>query len=253
MRDESGFTFPSDARSADEAAILPGRATDATGANQALAGLDTLAMLDHAINRLFPGRICTVSSFGAESAVALALIAEVAPATPVLFLDTGKHFTETLRYRDELAARLGLTDVRNLMPDPDMLRAADPDGTLWRSNPDDCCAMRKVLPLEEALDDRLGGFDAWINGRKRYHGATRAALPRVEQVDGRLKLNPLADWTAEMVRDEFLARDLPRHPLVARGYPSIGCAPCTFPNGAATDLRAGRWQGQAKTECGIHR
>ncbi len=253
MRDECDVTFRGDLQGPDDAAVQEGGAMDAATVDQALAGLDTLAMLDHAIHRLFPGRICAVSSFGAESAVVLALIAEVAPATPVLFLDTGKHFAETLRYRDELAARLGLMDLRNLSPDPGMLRAADPEGALWRSSPDDCCAIRKVLPLEAALGDGFGGFDAWINGRKRYHGAGRAALPRVERVDGRLKLNPLADWTAAAVRDEFLARNLPRHPLIARGYASIGCAPCTAPGGTAENPRAGRWQGRAKVECGIHR
>jgi len=253
MRDESVLTLPDDLRCVDAPAMElgdpAGALWDAEAVEQALVGLDSVAMLDHAIHRLFPGRICAVSSFGAEAAVSLALIAEVAPETPVLFLDTGKHFVETLRYRDALVARLGLTDLRNLTPDPDMVAAADPQGTLWQDKPDDCCLLRKVLPLEGAL----GGFAAWINGRKRYHGAGRAALKRVEEVDGRLKLNPLADWTAEMVRDAFLARGLPRHPLTARGYLSIGCAPCTLPGGSAANPRAGRWQGQAKTECGIHR
>jgi phosphoadenosine phosphosulfate reductase len=198
---------------------------------------------------LFPGRICAVSSFGAESAVTLALIAEVAPAMPVLFLDTNKLFPETLAYRDALIERLGLTDLRNLQPDPGMVEAADPAGDLWRRDPDDCCLLRKVLPLEDALS----GFSAWINGRKRYHGNRRASLPRIELVDGRMKLNPLADWTPEMVRTAFLERDLPRHPLAARGYPSIGCAPCTRPSRAGENVRAGRWMGHSKTECGIHR
>jgi phosphoadenosine phosphosulfate reductase len=251
MRDEAALTYRDDLLSSDTAAP-PVPVRDLSDLAAALDGLATLEMLDTAIHRLFPGRICAVSSFGAESAVALALIAEVAPETPVLFLDTGKHFAETLAYRDALTARLGLRDVRNLAPDPDMLDAVDPKGDLWRTRPDECCMVRKVLPLESALDDRLHGFDAWINGRKRYHGALRARLPRVERAEGRIKLNPLADWTAEMVRDEFLARALPRHPLVARGYLSIGCAPCTQRSTAADDPRAGRWQGRTKTECGIH-
>lgn len=253
MCDESAFIYRNDLRSAEMPAPVVGPADELADLTAAIADLDTLEMLDTAIHRLFPGRVAAVSSFGAESAVALALIAEVAPETPVLFLDTGKHFAETLAYRDALVARLRLTDVRTLSPDPEMLGAVDPAGELWRTRPDDCCLVRKVLPLESALDDRLRGFDAWINGRKRYHGARRAGLPRIERVGGRIKLNPLADWTAEMVRNAFLARDLPRHPLVAKGYLSIGCAPCTRPSAAAADPRAGRWRGRAKSECGIHR
>jgi phosphoadenosine phosphosulfate reductase len=256
MRDDAALAFsanlPNDLDT-EHAGAAPIDAPDAPRNMAALAaeiaGLDTIAMLDRAIRTLFPGRICAVSSFGAESAVVLALIAEVAPETPVLFLETGKHFPETLAYRDRLVARLGLTDVRNLTPDAAMLGAVDPTGDLWHRQPDDCCLARKVLPLDGAL----GGFDAWINGRKRYHGDRRSALPRLEWSEGRIKLNPLADWTAEDVRDAFLARDLPRHPLIAQGYLSIGCAPCTRPSAAAGNPRDGRWQGRAKTECGIHR
>lgn len=251
MRDDMALLPDADPASAlaieGAAADMPAQTVAALAAE--MAGLDTLAMLERSIRTLFPGRICAVSSFGAESAVALALIAEVAPQTPVLFLDTGKHFPETLAYRDRLVARLGLTGLRNLTPDDDMLHAVDPGGDLWRRQPDDCCLARKVLPLDDALD----GFDAWINGRKRYHGDRRGALPRLEWSEGRIKLNPLADWTAEDVRDAFLARDLPRHPLIAQGYLSIGCAPCTRPGATAGNPRDGRWQGRAKTECGIHR
>ncbi len=251
MRDDSIVPSNSDPSSALDieavAADTLARVVAALAAE--IAGLDTLAMLERSIRVLFPGRICAVSSFGAESAVALALIAEVAPETPVLFLDTGKHFPETLAYRDRLVARLHLTGLSNLTPDAEMLRTVDPGGDLWRRQPDDCCLARKVLPL----DGGLGGFDAWINGRKRYHGDRRSVLPRIEWSEGRIKLNPLADWTAQDVRDAFLARDLPRHPLVAQGYLSIGCAPCTRPSTAAGNPRDGRWRGRAKTECGIHR
>ncbi len=251
MRDDSVVLSDSDPSSAlgveAVAADTPARAVAALAAE--LTGLDALAMLERSIRVLFPGRICAVSSFGAESAVALALIAEVAPETPVLFLDTGKHFPETLAYRDRLVARLGLTGLSNLTPDADMLRGVDAVGDLWRRRPDDCCLARKVLPLDGAL----GGFDAWVNGRKRYHGDRRSVLPRIEWSEGRIKLNPLADWTAQDVRDAFLARDLPRHPLVAQGYLSIGCAPCTRPSAAAGNPRDGRWRGRTKPECGIHR
>ena len=217
-------------------------------------GLDGAALLDAAVNEIFPGRIAVVSSFGTESAVLLDLVAQVNRATPVIFLDTGKHFPETLAYRDALVARLGLTDVRSIAPAADDLAWADQDGTLWRRSPDLCCELRKVLPLERALS----GFSAWINGRKRFQGGQRRHLGLFEVADSRIKVNPLATWdTADLAR-AFVARDLPRHPLGAQGYPSIGCAPCTSKAGdgksdnAGAGSRAGRWAGSDKTECGIH-
>lgn len=210
-------------------------------------GLDGGALLDAAINEIFPGRIAVVSSFGTESAVLLDLVAQVNPATPVIFLDTGKHFPETLAYRDRLVAHLGLTDVRSVTPAADDLAWADGDGTLWRRNADLCCQLRKVLPLERALS----GFSAWINGRKRFQGGGRHNLGLFEAADARLKVNPLATWDTAALARAFVERGLPRHPLGAQGYPSIGCAPCTSRSGEAGS-RAGRWAGSGKTECGIH-
>jgi len=211
-------------------------------------GLDATALLDAAVNEIFPGRIAVVSSFGTESAVLLDLVAQVNPATTVIFLDTGKHFPETLAYRDELIARLGLTDVRNIGPAADDLAWADGDGTLWRRSPDLCCQLRKVLPLERALS----GFSAWINGRKRFQGGQRRQLGLFEAAESRIKVNPLASWDTAALARAFVERDLPRHPLGARGYPSIGCAPCTMPDSGEAGSRAGRWAGSGKTECGIH-
>lgn len=205
--------------------------------------------LDHALHVEFPGRIAVVSSFGVQSAVLLALVAEVDPRVPVLFLETGRHFDETLAYREELAAHLGLTDVRDLTPDDAALAATDHDATLAGRDPDACCFVRKVAPLEAAL----AGFDAWISGRKRHQAATRTALPARESVGRRLKLNPLAGWTAAALAAEHRRRKLPAHPLVPFGYRSVGCAPCTRPVAPGEDDRAGRWAGMAKTECGIHR
>ncbi len=197
----------------------------------------------------FRGRIAVVSSFGAESALILALVAEIDPSTPVIFLDTGKHFPETIAYRDRLAAHLGLTDVRSVQPSAGTLAVEDTDGRLWERNPDACCHIRKVLPLERAL----AGMDAWITGRKRFQSGQRADLQTIEAVDSRFKINPLAKWSLAQVAAEFQARDLPRHPLVAQGYPSIGCAPCTSHVKDGAPTRAGRWAGTDKTECGIHR
>jgi phosphoadenosine phosphosulfate reductase len=195
------------------------------------------------------GRAAVVSSFGTESAVLLHLVAGIAPETPVIFLDTGKLFDATLRYRDELMERLGLSDVRSIRPDATTLAHADADETLWRDNPDQCCTLRKVEPLDAAL----AGFDAWINGRKRFHGGSRAELSKTEPAPGgRMKINPLADWSAGDVIAYFREHDLPRHPLEAEGYRSIGCTTCTVRVAAGVPARAGRWAGLAKTECGIH-
>lgn len=213
------------------------------------ADLDGRDLLRPLIEREFFGRVAVVSSFGAESAVILAMVAEIDRSTPVLFLDTGKLFGETLRYRNRLVERLGLTAVRTLTPDPATLSAADPDGMLWLRDPDACCAVRKAEPLDRAL----AGFAAWVSGRKRYHGGERAALPVFEaDADGRIKINPLAGWSRARVIEEMLRRGLPRHPLEAQGYLSIGCYTCTDRVRPGEDLRAGRWRGLDKTECGIH-
>ncbi len=215
----------------------------------ALSGFQGTDLLAAAMQGQFCGRIAVVSSFGTESAVLLAMVAEIDPDVPVLFLDTLRHFPETIAYRDLLARRLGLRDVRTLTPDGDTLAREDPAGGLAAADPDACCTIRKVLPLEAGLS----GFDAWISGRKRYQGASREALPLVERVDGRVKINPLANWSAAEVTAEHIRRGLPAHPLLAYGFRSIGCAPCTRAVAPEEDVRAGRWAGTGKTECGIHR
>ena len=215
----------------------------------ALAGLDAAGAVRRVLADIYPGESCVVSSYGAESAVILHLVAQAKPDTPVLFMDTGQLFDETLAYRDALSERLGLTDVRTLQPNPDHVKADDPDGVLHKTNPDLCCHIRKTLPLISALRP----FKVWISGRKRHHGGERAALPRVEIQDGKLKLNPLFDWSRDAINAYFETHALPPHPMVAEGYPSIGCLPCTSQVKDPTDdPRAGRWAGQDKTECGIH-
>lgn len=211
------------------------------------AGLEGRQLLEPILHD-FQGRTAVVSSFGAESAVLLHMVAEVDAATPVIFLDTGKHFWETLSYRARLIDRLGLTGVRIIKPDGAALAADDPDGTLHARNADRCCHVRKTLPLQKALD----GFDVTISGRKRYHGAARATLDFLSISDGRLKVEPLAGFSALDINAYMKAHDLPPHPLTEIGYFSIGCEPCTAPGGTSADPRAGRWAGTAKTECGIH-
>ncbi|MDP1642362.1 MAG: phosphoadenylyl-sulfate reductase [Phenylobacterium sp.] len=201
-----------------------------------------------AAHREFGDKLALVSSFGAESAVLLHLAAQVSPDIPVLFLDTGMLFGQTLDYRRGLAKRLGLTDVRDLRPHYQDLAVSDPQAKLWQTDVDGCCHIRKVLPLDRAL----GEFDAWITGRKRFHGGDRLAMRVVEEADPHVKFNPLANWGKEDLDAYVVAHDLPPHPLVAQGFPSIGCWPCTSPVEDGQDVRAGRWQGSQKSECGIH-
>ncbi|MFN3522720.1 MAG: phosphoadenylyl-sulfate reductase [Phenylobacterium sp.] len=196
----------------------------------------------------FGDKLALVSSFGAESAVLLHLAAQVKPDIPVLFLDTGMLFGQTLDYRKQLAARLGLTGVRDLRPAYQDLAVADPQAKLWQTDTDACCHVRKVLPLDRALEE----FDAWITGRKRFHGGDRLSLPVVEQAGEQVKFNPLANWGKAELDDYAARHELPAHPLVAQGFPSIGCWPCTQPVEEGEDVRAGRWKGSEKTECGIH-
>jgi phosphoadenosine phosphosulfate reductase len=206
------------------------------------------AILEVAINGPFAGAIAAVSSFGADSAVLLDMIARIDPALPVIFLDTGKHFDETLAYRDQLAGDLGLTGLRIVTPRGDLLARDDPDGTLHKRDTDACCAIRKVEPMARAVQP----FRAWLTGRKRFQAATRAKLPIFEAVGERIRINPLAGWATNDLAAYMRAHDLRENPLVAYGYLSIGCFPCTQPVKPGEDARSGRWAGQAKTECGIH-
>lgn len=208
----------------------------------ATGDLPTGAFLDRVLDDPLLGRVALVTSFGAESVVLLHLLAARRPDLPVLFVETGLHFPETLAYQRDLARHLGLGDLRLVRP------ALAPDPGLAGRDPDACCAARKVRPLETALS----GFDTWITGRKRFQNGQRSALPRVEPAGPRVRLNPLADWSSADLADWRARHDLPPHPLLARGFGSIGCAPCTRPVRPGQDPRAGRWAGQDKTECGIH-
>jgi phosphoadenosine phosphosulfate reductase len=194
-------------------------------------------------------KLALVSSFGTESAVLLHMAAQVDPGIAVLFLDTGMLFGQTLDYRKTLAARLGLTGVRDLRPKFTDLALHDPKSVLHQTDVDACCNIRKVIPLDTALSE----FSAWITGRKRFQGGDRLRLRVVEEGDnGQIKFNPLANWSKDQIDAYMKDNDLPAHPLVAQGFPSIGCWPCTKPVEDGADVRSGRWQGQDKTECGIH-
>ena len=210
------------------------------------AGVPTQAMLADLLGGELRGRVAAVSSFGAESAVLLDMVAKVDRDVPVIFVNTQKIFGETLAYRDELAERLGFTDLRVFRPDPYLLAQKDSTSLRWSYDPDGCCDLRKVEPLRRAL----APFDAWISGRKGF--GSRNGLPRFEIDEGRLKINPLADWTKAALDLYFVEHKLPPHPLEANGYPSIGCVPCTTQVKPGEDPRSGRWRGWDKTECGIH-
>ena len=225
---------------------------DAALLNARFAGIEAREMLHAVISEGLAGRIGVVSSFGAESAILLQMVAQIDPSIPVVFLETHKHFPETIAYRDELVARLGLTNLLIVEPDPALLTTRDANGLRWSFDPDGCCEIRKVEPLARAL----AGFDATITGRKGFQSATRAGLSRFEidrsDVAGRLKINPLANWSKDELDDYVAKHELPAHPLVAQGYPSIGCSPCTTKVAPGEDPRSGRWKGWDKVECGIH-
>ena len=245
-------------RTAPEDAPIPSRALSEEAAR---TGLPDAASLDRLLTDAAPVQIvrvarevigrehlAVVSSFGTESAALLKLVSEVDPAIPVLLVDTGWLFPETLAHRDALVAMLGLTDVRSIAPDPNKLEQRDPYADLWSTNPDACCALRKVEPLA----DTLAPFAAWLNGRKRYQGGQRTHIPVVEQDGARLKFNPLARVSLADVAAIAKSAGLPPHPLAKFGFTSVGCMPCTRRTLVGEDMRAGRWSGTSKTECGIH-
>jgi phosphoadenosine phosphosulfate reductase len=229
-------------------------ATDAAGISQAqaldraLRDASPAEVIETALKTVGREQLALVSSFGTESAALLKVMADVDPAIPVVFLDTGWLFEETLAYRDTLIATLGLRDVRSIKPLEETLAREDPDRELWFSDPDACCRIRKVEPLARALKP----FSAWINGRKRFQGGARAEIPVVEDDGAKLKFNPFANVSREEIEAIYKLAKLPPHPLVASGYLSVGCMPCSSRTAPDEDARAGRWRGRAKTECGIH-
>jgi len=234
--------------------VLPERSTGSPGLPSAeeldrvLRSASPAEVIAAALRTVGKERLALVSSFGTESAALLKVMADVDASIPVIFLDTGWLFEETLAYRDTLIATLGLRDVRSIKPLEETLSREDPDRELWFSDPDACCRIRKVEPLARAL----APFGAWINGRKRFQGGQRADIPVVEDDGARLKFNPFANVSREEIEAIYKLANLPPHPLVASGFLSVGCMPCTSRTSTGEDARAGRWRDRAKTECGIH-
>jgi phosphoadenosine phosphosulfate reductase len=209
---------------------------------------DAQTLLRHALTDVQIGKVAVVSSFGAESVVLLHMVAQINKATPVIFIDTEMLFDETLQYQRDVARSLGLSDVRVITPSRDAVFINDVDGLLHQADTAACCHLRKVKPLHDALAE----FGGWITGRKRFQSGARADVPLFEKSASKIKVNPLAAWTPKDIADYMDTHNLPRHPLVAKGYPSIGCMPCTTRVGDHEDARSGRWRDASKTECGIH-
>ena len=222
--------------------------SQAAALDRALRDASPAKVIETALQTVGREHLALVSSFGTESAALLKVMADVDPAIPVVFLDTGWLFEETLAYRDTLIATLGLRDVRSIKPLEQTLSQQDPDRELWFSDPDACCRIRKVEPLARALKP----FAAWINGRKRFQGGARAGIPVVEEDGAKLKFNPFANVSREEIEAIYKLAKLPPHPLVASGYLSVGCMPCSSRTAPDENARAGRWRGRSKTECGIH-
>jgi phosphoadenosine phosphosulfate reductase len=227
--------------------IVPDAATAET-LDLALRDATPAEIIARALGIFGREHLAAVSSFGTESAALLKVMADVDPTIPVIFLDTGWLFEETLAYRDMLIERLGLRDVRSIKPLQETLNREDPERDLWFSDPDACCRIRKVEPLKRAL----APFAAWINGRKRYQGGLRTSIPVVEADGFRLKFNPFARVSREDVEAIYAQAKLPPHPLASSGFLSVGCMPCSARSAPGEGLRDGRWRGRAKTECGIH-
>ena len=214
--------------------------------NKNYSSFDTEKLLKVSIKNIFYKRIALTSSFGAESAVILHLVSKIDNNIPIIFLNTQKLFPETLKYLKDLKKKLNLKNIKIFKPDKSYIEKYDKNNDLYKTNPDLCCNIRKVIPLKLSMKN----YDAWINGRKRFHGSERSNLKKIEMVNGIIKINPLADWPFQKIKNYMINNDLPAHPLVSYGYKSIGCEPCT--SKTKDSIRGGRWVDSLKTECGIH-
>ena len=190
----------------------------------------------------FGDKLCLTCSWQRQSSVLIHMVSELGLDVDIVELDTLVLFPETYETRERLVERYGL-ELTSFRP-------ADPPDRLWETKPDECCHIRKVEPLERALS----GYDAWITGIRREQALTRADAKKVEWSEryGVWKIQPIVDWDAKRVDAYCLVNEVPVNPLHSRGYPSIGCMPCTRPVETGEDERAGRWQDSDKIECGIH-
>ena len=216
--------------------------------NSKFADGEPRSILEHSILNLFKNKIAYVCSFGSESAIILHLISKISKDIPIIILNTHFLFKETIEYKNELLKLLGLRNYREVFPDDKLLKKLDSNNDLWKTEADKCCNLRKVLPLEKSLTN----FEAWISGRKSYHLGERQNLKAFEIINNKIVVNPLFKSSRDFVENYFSLNELPKHPLVAEGYLSIGCKHCTIKTKNIRDLREGRWSDKTKTECGIH-
>jgi phosphoadenosine phosphosulfate reductase len=233
--------------------VIPALATpisdEWTEINARLAGATPREIIEWAVDRYYP-RLTMATAFGAEGCILLHLLAEVEPRVRVFNLDTGYQFKETLELRDRMAERYGI-EVELIRPETTVPQyEAQHGGPLYVANPDQCCYDRKIVPLRRALV----GYDAWITAIRAEQSLHRAAASVVgpDPKFGLMKINPLLNWTRRDVWAFIVTHRVPYNPLFDQGYASIGCWPCTRAVHAGEDERAGRWAGQAKTECGLH-
>lgn len=213
---------------------------------------DTRRILEWTFRTFGTERVALSSAFGPSGVVLMHLASQVSPGARVFFVDTGYHFAETLEMAERLQARMNL-QIEVVKPTLTLEAQAEQYGPdLFRTHPDQCCAIRKVAPTQAVLR----GLDAWISALRRDQGETRAQTPVYErkQVDGRpvAKISPMVRWTNKDIWGHIFAHNLPYNPLHDEGYPSVGCAPCTSPVAIGGSERDGRWAGTGKTECGLH-
>jgi phosphoadenosine phosphosulfate reductase len=223
--------------------------TDWAEVSQRLSGAHPREILGWAVETFFP-RLTMATAFGPEGCVILHLLSEIEPRVRVFNLETGYQFAETLALRDRIAERYGI-EVELVRPETTVAEyEAGHGGPLYARDPDRCCHDRKLVPLRRAI----AGYDAWISAIRADQSAHRARASMVgwDAKFGLVKVNPLLGWTQRDVWAFVVANQVPYNPLHDQGYPSIGCVPCTRPVAPGGDERAGRWAGQAKTECGLH-
>jgi phosphoadenosine phosphosulfate reductase len=215
--------------------------------NAQYEGTDPASIIAWAADTFMP-RLAATSSFQTQSVALLHIISRVRPELPVLFVDTGYHFPETLAFRDQLSQQLGL-NIQVIKQTAERINR-DKQGTPpYLRDVELCCFVHKVEPMQQALDE----LDAWISGIRRDQTSNRATAQPVEHLSsGKYKINPLVAWTEHDLWSYINRHDLPPHPLYSQGYISVGCAPCTRPVQMGDDQRAGRWADSNKTECGLH-
>ena len=206
-------------------------------------------ILYESINKFFLKKIVYVCSFGAESAVILHLISNISKDFPIIFLNTGKLFDETLNYRNDLIKLFNLTNIIEIYPEKFDLTKHDANEVLWKADHNKCCEIRKVNPLKKALKP----YTTWISGRKGYHSNERREKKVLEIVNSKFVLSPLINWSQNKITEYFESFNIPKHPLYKKGYLSIGCRNCTVTSSDSNNVRSGRWSNTKKTECGIHK